>query len=160
MRKKTCGAKGCRSSVGVRATKKGPRCAAHDPARAEARLEASQKGVAARRAKRAAALVGKAAFPMDGLPETSLRRMFTLAVEAGRVAVAPVIKTPNPRNVRQGFLEEKELQAVLAKLPAWARAPVTFMALTGWRSNSEVLPLRWKENVDQKAKIVRLEPGT
>jgi site-specific recombinase XerD len=89
-----------------------------------------------------------------------LRRMFRLAVEAGRVATRPVIKTPNPRNVRQGFLEEKELHAVLAKLPAWARAPVEFMGLTGWRSNSEVLPLRWKVNVDKVARVVRLEPGT
>jgi integrase len=36
---------------------------------------------------------------------------------------------------------------------------VTFAYLTGWRVNSEVLPLQWRQ-VDFAAGRVRLEPGT
>lgn len=89
----------------------------------------------------------------------ALRRAFNLAVEGGLLATKPVIKTPEPSNARQGFLEPTALKAVLAELPAWAQPVVEFMALTGWRVRSEVLALTWK-NVDGKAKVVRLEPGT
>jgi len=36
---------------------------------------------------------------------------------------------------------------------------VTFADVTGWRINSEVLPLQWRQ-VDLKAGEVRLDPGT
>ncbi len=105
-------------------------------------------------------LAAGAARGTVNLALAALRRMFTLAIEAGRVASRPVIKTPNPKNTRAGFFEPKMLAAVIANLPAWARPPVEFMALTGWRSASEVLPLRWTPNIDQRAKVVRLEPGS
>jgi integrase len=35
----------------------------------------------------------------------------------------------------------------------------TFAYVTGWRINSEVLPLQWRQ-VDLKAGEVRLDPGT
>ncbi len=54
----------------------------------------------------------------------ALRRAFKLALEAGKLAVAPLIKTPDPQNARTGFLEPRALDAILAELPAWARAVV------------------------------------
>jgi integrase len=89
----------------------------------------------------------------------ALRRAFRLALEGGQLAVAPVIKTPDPQNARQGFVEPKTLTAVIGELPAWAKPVVEFLALTGWRVRSEVLVLTWK-HVDGRAKVVRLEPGT
>jgi integrase len=86
----------------------------------------------------------------------TVRHGFRLAIEAGKLATGPLVKTPMPKNARQGFFEEKPLRAVLAALPAWARAPITMMALTGWRSASEVLPLTWRQ-VDWKAQTVRLD---
>jgi integrase len=90
----------------------------------------------------------------------ALRRAFNLAIEAGRLVTKPVIKTPDPKNARQGFVTEKALKAVLAELPEWARGPVLFMSFTGWRVRSEVLRLTWKHNVDWHDKALRLEPGT
>ena len=46
-----------------------------------------------------------------------------------------------------------------AHLPVEVGAVATFVYLTGWRSRSEILPLRWKQ-IDFVAGTVRLEPGT
>src|SRR6266481_2426359 len=62
-------------------------------------------------------------------------------------------------NIRQGFFEREQFEAVRKHLPAYARPVVTFMYLTGWRIRSEVLPLPWRQ-VDFQAGTVRLEPGT
>jgi len=95
----------------------------------------------------------------------ALRRMFRLALEAGHLATMPVIKTPTPDNAREGFFEEKMLKAVLDQLPLWARPVVLFQFFTGWRVGSkekrgETLLLRWRDNVDWRAQVIRLEPGT
>lgn len=49
-------------------------------------------------------------------------------------------------------------------IPSWwrwkaVRPVVTFAFVTGWRIQSEVLPLEWR-NVDRQAQEVRLDPGT
>jgi integrase len=88
-----------------------------------------------------------------------LRHAFNLAIEAGVLATKPLIKTADPRNARTGFFEDRELAAVLRELPPHLRGVVTFAYLTGWRTKSEVLPLRWRQ-VDRRAGVVRLEPGT
>ena len=49
--------------------------------------------------------------------------------------------------------------SVLPHLPEPMRPVVTFAYVTGWRINSEVLPLQWRQ-VDLKAGEVRLDPGT
>jgi hypothetical protein len=53
----------------------------------------------------------------------ALRRMFTLAEVAGLVRRAPKFPTLEIRNARQGFFEDRELQAVLAHLPEYLRPP-------------------------------------
>jgi len=62
-------------------------------------------------------------------------------------------------NVRAGFFEREQYLAVLPHLPEPMRPVVTFAFVTGWRINSEVLPLEWRQ-VDLKAGEVRLDPGT
>jgi len=87
-----------------------------------------------------------------------LKRGFTLALRAGKLTHRPYIPSIEVRNVRTGFFEEPELRAVLAHLPEYARGPVEFAALTGWRMWSEITPLTWRQ-VDFTAKVIRLEPG-
>jgi site-specific recombinase XerD len=91
----------------------------------------------------------------------ALRRAFNLAVEAKLLAPTqvPKIRTPDPRNARQGFFEPVDFAAVLAELPEDLRPVMRFGYLTGWRVRSEVLPLQWRQ-VDFNAGIVRLEPNT
>ena len=87
-----------------------------------------------------------------------LRRAFRLARRVGRGAEVPPFTLLTERNVRQGFFEEPEYRAVLAGLPQAVQPVVTFLYLTGWRL-SEVLTLSWRQ-VDFRASVVRLEPGT
>ena len=48
-------------------------------------------------------------------------------------------------NVRTGFFEREQFEAVRGQLPEARRAMVTFAFITGWRINSEVLPLQWRQ---------------
>jgi len=82
-------------------------------------------------------------------------------VEKGLLTVAqvPKIRTPDPRNARQGFFEAADFEAVVKELPDYLRPVMRFGYLTGWRVRSEVLPLRWSQ-VDFGAGVVRLEPNT
>jgi integrase len=62
-------------------------------------------------------------------------------------------------NVRKGFVDDEALEAICAALSPATEAVVRFAYLTGWRVQSEVLPLEWR-HVDRQAGIVRLEPST
>ena len=70
---------------------------------------------------------------------SALRRMFVLAVKAGKLMVRPP-------------------EAVRAALPDDLRPIATFAYLTGWRL-SEILSLQWRQ-VDLQVGTVRLDPGT
>jgi integrase len=72
---------------------------------------------------------------------------------------APRIEKLQEDNIRQGFFEREQFEAVRKHLPAYAQPVVTFMYMTGWRIRSEALPLQWRQ-VDFQAGTVRLEPGT
>lgn len=89
----------------------------------------------------------------------ALGKMLSLAVEDGLLARKPKLPRLRVDNARQGFFEESDFRALLAELPDYLRPAIEFAYLTGWRVPSEVLPLRWAQ-VDFKAKVVRLEPGT
>ena len=89
----------------------------------------------------------------------TLKRMFNLALHAEKITRKPYIPTLAEDNVRQGFFERPEFEAVLAKLPDWLQPPITFAYQTGWRLMSEILPLTWRQ-VDLEAGTVRLEVGT
>jgi integrase len=89
-----------------------------------------------------------------------IRRAFRLAVENekyhGRVPKFPMLQE---RNTRQGFFDDGMVAAVLEHLPAAVRPVVRFAYVTGWRVQSEILPIEWR-HVDRGAGEVRLEPGT
>jgi len=90
---------------------------------------------------------------------TVLKRMFSLAVQAGKLHHKPHIPMLRENNVRVGFFERDRYQDVLRHLPESMQPVVTFAYVTGWRINSEVLPLEWRQ-VDLEAGEVRLDPGT
>ncbi len=89
----------------------------------------------------------------------TIKRAFRLALRAGEIVTMPYIPMLQVHNVRQGFFERDQFDAVLANLPVYLHAPLTFAYGTGWRFGSEVLPLT-SAQVDLDAGIVRLEPGT
>ena len=89
----------------------------------------------------------------------ALKRMFTLAIQAGKLHSKPHIPMLREDNVRRGFFEPEQFAAVRDRLPEALQPLVTFAYLTGWRLRSEVLPLEWRQ-VDWDGRVVRLEPGT
>jgi len=66
---------------------------------------------------------------------------------------------PTPGTKPAGFFKFASHLRRRAALPDDLRGVVTFAYLTGWRINSEVLPLNWSQ-VNRTARTVRLEPGT
>lgn len=90
---------------------------------------------------------------------TALKRMFNLAIQAGKLIQKPHIPMLKEDNVRVGFFERDQFQAMLHHLPDAARPAATFAYITGWRIDSEVLPLEWRQ-VDFEAGEIRLDAGT
>jgi site-specific recombinase XerD len=88
-----------------------------------------------------------------------LKRIFSLAVQSGRIATAPYIGMLRESNTRTGFFEPDQLKNVIAHLPVEIRPVIQFASVTGWRIRDEVLPLEWRQ-VDFQAGEVRLDPGT
>ncbi len=89
----------------------------------------------------------------------ALKRMFSLAVQADYLAKRPYIPHLLENNVRQGFFEQQEFNAVLAHLPMYLRPVMTLAYQLGWRARSEILPLTW-EQIDIQLGAVRLEVGS
>ena len=90
---------------------------------------------------------------------TTLKRMFSLAVQSEKLARKPHIPLLAEAPARSGFFEQEQLDAVCQHLPSSVAAVVRFAHLTGWRVDSEVLTLCWA-NVDWTGESVRLEAGT
>ena len=88
----------------------------------------------------------------------ALRRMFRLAIEHRLLShdQCPVIHTPDPKNARKGFVTDKQMQAIRDALSPELRGVWDFLFLTGWRVG-EVLALTWRQNIDWRAGVVRLE---
>lgn len=87
-----------------------------------------------------------------------LRRAFVLAVHDGRLTFRPHVPMLEEHNTRAGFFERDQAEAIRRHAPAWLQPVITFAYVTGWRIQSEILPLEWRQ-VDLTAEIVRLEPG-
>ena len=85
--------------------------------------------------------------------------MFTLAAQVGKVLHRPHIPMLREHNVRTGFFEREEFEAVRDALPDPHRPVVTFAYFTGWRVPSEILSLQWRL-IDRTAGTVRLDVGT
>ena len=89
----------------------------------------------------------------------ALKKAYSLALAAERIHRAPRFRMLQEDNVRQGFFERDQLEAVRRLLPEYLRGLVTVAYITGWRIHSELLPLQWRQ-VDFGAGTLRLEPGT
>jgi len=89
---------------------------------------------------------------------TVLKRMFSLAIQAGKLLQKPHIPLLKEHNVRVGFFEREEFDPVLGRLSDFVRPVAVFAYITGWRIDSEVLSLEWR-HVDFRAGEVRLDPG-
>ena len=61
--------------------------------------------------------------------------------------------------MRTGFVDDAMIDAILPHLPAALQPVVQFAYITGWRVQSEILPIEWR-HVDRKTGEVRLDPGT
>lgn len=87
-----------------------------------------------------------------------LRRALNLGKDADKVTRAPKIPKLEENNVRKGFFEAAEYQAMRAELPEDLRPVLTFAYYTGCR-RGEILGLQWPQ-VDLEECMIRLEPGT
>jgi integrase len=90
---------------------------------------------------------------------TTLKRMFSLAIQAGKLHHKPHIPLLREDNTRTGFFEPDQFRSVLAHLPEEIQPIVKFAYITGWRIASEVLPLEWR-HVNFRTDEVRLDAGT
>src|SRR5712692_4585415 len=88
-----------------------------------------------------------------------LKRMCTLAMQAGKLTVRPYIPLLKERNIRQGFFEPEQFTSVRNHLPLHLQPIVDFAYITGWRTPSEILTLEWR-HVEMNAGEVRLHAGT
>ena len=88
-----------------------------------------------------------------------LKRAYSLAIQGGTLSVRPHIPMLREQNVRIGFFDRQQLDAVLAHLPDTLTPMLRFAYCTGWRIPSEVLTIQWRQ-VDFEAGTVRLEVGT
>jgi integrase len=89
----------------------------------------------------------------------TLKRVFSLAIESGRIAMKPHIAMLQESSPRSGFFEPEQLASVLRHLPTAIRPVIQFAGITGWRIASEVLPLEWRQ-VDFRGGEIRLDAGT
>jgi len=88
-----------------------------------------------------------------------LKRAFTLAIAEDILPSRPRIALLREDNVRRGFFEAAEFEAVRSRLPPDLADFVSFLWVTGWRWRSEAARLHWT-SVDFDAGEVRLDPGT
>jgi integrase len=87
---------------------------------------------------------------------SALKRMFSLAVQAGNLSLKPYIPALTETNARQGFLDHGGFLTLRENLPDYLKDPVTFLYLSGWRV-SEMRALEWRD-VDGPGKVLRLRP--
>ncbi len=88
----------------------------------------------------------------------ALRRMFRLGKRAGRISEVPYISLLQEDNVRKGFFEWDQVEAVVCHLPDDLKPVAEVSYITGWRVHSEILTRQWS-HVDFKGGWLRLEPG-
>ena len=82
----------------------------------------------------------------------ALRRMFSLAVKAGKLASRPPISMLDESgNAREGFMEPADFEAVRTHLPGDLADVATFAYLTGWRKG-EILSLQWGRSTARAAR--------
>ena len=86
----------------------------------------------------------------------ALKRMFSLAVEDGRLSHSPYIPTLEEDNTRQGFVDHAAFVSLRANLSEYLQDPIAFLYLSGWRLG-EMKTLEWRD-VDLAGKVLHLRP--
>ncbi len=86
----------------------------------------------------------------------ALKRMFTLAIQAGRLSTRPYIPMLDEENARQGFVDHESFLKLRDALADYLQDPVTFLYYAGWRV-SEMRGLEWRD-VDLAGRVIRLRP--
>lgn len=86
----------------------------------------------------------------------ALSRMFSLAIQADRIARRPHIPRLRENPPRQGFMEHPEYLAIRQHLPPAYRDVLDFGYYSGWR-RGEILTLEWRD-VDRSGRVIRLRP--
>lgn len=84
----------------------------------------------------------------------ALRRAYRLAIKQDRITYAPNVELLEEDNVREGFLEPGDFEAVVAALPEYLQDAARFAYIAGWR-RGEVASLAWSQ-VDRKTKLITL----
>jgi integrase len=88
----------------------------------------------------------------------ALKKMFRLAVAAGRLTTVPWFRECLPENPpRQGFFEHAEYLAVRAHLPPPFQDVLDSAYYSGWR-HREITELTWTE-IDAHGGVIRLHPA-
>jgi len=127
-----------------------------------------EQGIVAARGKRKGERISDVSNAQINRELTALKRAFTLAEQGGKLLHQPHIPMLKEHNVRTGFFEREAFDAVCAHLPAPVRAFIRFAYVTGWRIDSEILPLLWRqvsfeERLTPSQKLpgtIRLDAGT
>jgi integrase len=90
-----------------------------------------------------------------------LKRMYSLAIKGKRLHSdgRPDIPMLAEHNVRRGFFERAQFDAIKRHLSPALQPLVEFAYLTGWRVQNEIVPLEWRQ-VDWNGRVVTLDPGT
>jgi integrase len=101
--------------------------------------------------------------------------MFSLGVQAGRLATRPYLARPKGDNVRTQSFSRSDLAALIDVLehgrPATGMEPevkaqldlvppILFAAITGWRLKSDVLTLEWRSVDFAAGTVTRWSRGT
>ena len=86
----------------------------------------------------------------------ALSRIFSLAIQAGRLGTRPHIPRLSEAPPRQGFMEFSEYLAIRQHLPADYQDVLEFGYHSGWR-RGEILRLEWRD-IDRGAGEIRLRP--
>jgi integrase len=90
---------------------------------------------------------------------TAIKRAFSLGTQASKILVKPHIPMLRENNVRRGFFERAQFEALRHALPDYLKPVALFAYIPGWQVPSEVLKLQWS-NFDFLGGQVRLDPGT
>ena len=88
----------------------------------------------------------------------ALRAAYRLGLDNDVITAMPRIKLLPENNVRKGFAEGRQIDAICKRLKPDVADGVRFALVTGWR-RAEVFTLTWSQ-VDWNGDFVRLEPGT
>jgi integrase len=88
----------------------------------------------------------------------TLSKMLRLAHENNKLLRLPVLRKLKQSALRQGFFERAEDEAVRRILQPDYQVAVANAHTYGWRIQSEVLTLEWRQ-IDLEAGTVRLDPG-